>query len=266
MAHGVSPVPAQTSAHASAQGSAQGSAQAEFFTLGLAAIDGTLGKGILRGALHEILPASTDREDAALPAAFAALMAARAATPATRAVLWCGSGRDLYPDALEGFGLDPAFLIIAEARRSDHILAAMEEGLKAGALAAVIGEVPGLDLTASRRLQLAAAKSATPAFVIHRAPVAARGDAGTTSAAWSRWQVLPAASASPDVALRPSLCVGAARWRLVLLRCRAAPVSGSGPVEWCVEIADATRPFRLSAELAAGLREDPPAAQHHAGR
>lgn len=230
----------------------------DHLTLGLPAIDDALGVGLVRGALHEILPASADREDAALPAAFAAFMAARAATPDTSAVLWCGSGRDLYPDALEGFGLDPAFLIIAEARRSDHILCAMEEGLKSGALAAVIGEVPGLDLTASRRLQLAAAKSATPAFVIHRAPLAPSGRETTASAAWSRWQVLPQASADPDVPLKPSLCVGAARWRLSLLRCRAAPASGfaAWPVEWCVEISDATRPFHLSAGLSARLRDE----------
>ena len=49
--------------------------------------------------------------------------------------------------------------MIAETATDQDALAAMEEGLRYGVLGGVIGEIDRLDLTASRRLQLASEKA-----------------------------------------------------------------------------------------------------------
>lgn len=87
--------------------------------------------------------------------AFAALCAAH--TPGT--VIWVRPawGSDmLNPLGLSAF-LDPARLLLAQVRNQTDGLASMEEALRDGALPLVVTELTEpLDLTAGRRLQLAA--------------------------------------------------------------------------------------------------------------
>src|SRR5215472_3116980 len=121
---------------------------------GVAAIDAVLpGGGLALGALHEILGAGPDEEDGAAAAGFAAAIAGRIGRGL---VLWCLKQRDLHGPGLAEHGLDPARIAIVRAARDDDILWALEEGLRASALAAVIGEVGRLPMVAGRRLQLAA--------------------------------------------------------------------------------------------------------------
>ncbi|HEX6218004.1 MAG TPA: hypothetical protein VFZ35_01870, partial [Sphingomicrobium sp.] len=74
------------------------------------------------------------------------------------------SGR-IYP-----LGLGLADLIHVEARDARAALWAMEEGLRCGALAAVIGEIWGdpasLDFTATRRLAVAAERSGVACWLV----------------------------------------------------------------------------------------------------
>src|SRR5438309_8529640 len=122
----------------------------------VAAIDVALpGGGLARGALHELGGLGGDEEDGATAAAFLAGILARLAPP--KSVLWCLSADDLYGPGLAARGLTPRRIISVRARDDCTVLEAMEDGLKVPALAAVVGEVGALPLTASRRLQLAAA-------------------------------------------------------------------------------------------------------------
>ena len=86
---------------------------------------------------------------------FAAALAGRLAG----AVLWVQEARraeGLYPPGLAVF-FDPARLILARPAGALAVLQVMEEALRSGAAPLVVGEMAEApDLTASRRLQLAA--------------------------------------------------------------------------------------------------------------
>jgi protein ImuA len=204
-----------------------GAPPAQVLPFGSPALDAALpGGGLARGALHEILGAGGDEEDAAASAAFAAGILARLAGDG--AVLWCLAAGDLYGAGLAASGLGVADLVVARGRSDADILWAMEEGLRAPGLAAVIGEVGVLDATASRRLQLAAEASGVTALALRRwrtAAAAARHRALPTAAA-TRWRV----AAAPSRPEEGEPGVGRVRWRLDLLRCR-----GGIPAAWLVE-------------------------------
>ena len=122
---------------------------------GVAAIDRALpGGGLARGALHEILGAGGDEEDGALAAAFAAQILGRLTRPPTSpslsplgggegrgevgVVLWCLPRPDLYGPGLAAHGLDPGLVVLVRASRDAEILWAMEEGLRAPGIVAVV--------------------------------------------------------------------------------------------------------------------------------
>ncbi len=69
--------------------------------------------------------------------------------------LWISQKRTLYPPALKFFGIDPDRVIFIDVKNEKDLLWMTEEALKCQALCAVIAEIKDLDLTASRRLQLA---------------------------------------------------------------------------------------------------------------
>ena len=230
---------------------------------GVAAIDRALpGGGLARGALHEILGMGGDEEDGALAAAFAAGILARLDKDGT--VLWCMPRPDLYGPGLAAHGLDPERLVLVRARRDDEILWAMEEGLRAPGIAAVVGEVGVLPSVASRRLQLAAEHSGITAFLLRRwrdGGEAAR-ERDLPNAAATRWRI----AALPSVPARGEPGIGHPRWRVELLRCR-----GGEPARWEVEVTDATGSLSLAAALAdrpnAPFRDDavPPEKFRRAG-
>ena len=96
-------------------------------------------------------------------------------------------------------GLCPSRLLHVETWKPRHVLGAMEDALRLQGLAAVVGEVQEADMTATRRLVLAAAETGTPAFLI-RHPSRRGGDPlGTTSAAVTRWRISPCPGRRPVV-------------------------------------------------------------------
>src|SRR5215469_18272879 len=112
---------------------------------GIAAIDQVLpGGGLALGALHEILGVGGDEEDGALAAAFAASILGRLTATADGMVLWCLPRPDLYGTGLAAHGLDPARILLVRAPRDAEILWAIEEGLRAPGILAVVGEVGSL--------------------------------------------------------------------------------------------------------------------------
>ena len=206
--------------------------------LGVAPLDAHLPEGGLRvGALHEIDEAGFAAEHAALAALFAASIAARRPGP----VIWCLRGRDLFAPALVTVGLDPGRILFVETWNDAEVLPAMEEALHARGLAAVVGEVSRLSLTASRRLQLAAERTGVIALAIRRRRWRG-GESGSDepTAAATRWRVSPAPGAGPPLAGLPR-----ARWHVELTRVRGA----DAPRSWILDAPDATGHLRLPADL-----------------
>jgi protein ImuA len=212
--------------------------------IGIAAIDRALpGGGLARGALHEILGADGDEEDGALAAALAAYILGRLTGTADGMVLWCLPRPDLYGPGLAAHGLDAGRVVLVRAPRDAEILWAMEEGLRAPGVAAVVGEVGTLPAVASRRLQLAAERSGTTAFLLRRwrNDAQAARERALPNAAVTRWRI----TALPSRPARGKPGVGRPLWRIELLHCR-----GGEAACWEMEVPDATDHVSLAATLA----------------
>lgn len=150
--------------------------------------------GFLRGALHEI--AAARESEIAAATGFALALAARATS---RAVLWagedmaCAESGALHGPGLALLGLAPERFLAVQAAQLRDVLWAMEEALRCAAVGAVIGEIRGsrrdLDLTATRRLSLAAAGNNGIALLLRTTPGI------EPSAATTRWVISAAPSA-----------------------------------------------------------------------
>ena len=234
-----------------------GRAAAGVVPTGFEAIDRVLPEGgLARGALHEIVGEGADRA-----AASGFVIRLLRGLAAEGPVLWCLADPELYGPGLQRLGLAPDRLILARTRRDVDLLWAMEEGLKTPGLAAVLGEPQKLDLTASRRLQLAAESVGGLGLVLRPA------DGGKATAAVTRWRVASAPSAAPVSGQETPRDFGLmrGRWRVSLERCRgAAPTGEQGYGSWWVEEDDATRAVAVAADM--GDRSDTSApAVRHAG-
>ena len=181
-----------------------------------------IGAGLVRGALHEVCAASPGSG-----VAFAAILLARCGGQ----VLWIATEQEsnlVWPPGLIPFGLAPERLILARAARWAEALWAMEEALRCPALGGAVlmaGAGQGLDLTATRRLHLAA--EAGGVFGLLLRPDGAAG----ASAARTRWHIAPLSS--PD----------APRWRVSLLRQRGGAPAGP----WTIAVEAATGTLHLEA-------------------
>ncbi len=186
--------------------------------LGLAGIDRALpGGGLPLGCLHELQGAP--RQAAA--AGFAAALLGRLLGGSGHA-LWIGPRSDLFGPGLAALGLPPERLLVVRARGRERILWALEEALRCKGLVAALAEVDRLDLTGSRRLQLAAEATGVSALLLRPPPERAGAAA---SAAVTRWRITAAPGESAGREL------GAPVWRVELLRCRGGR-SGSWQVAW----------------------------------
>jgi protein ImuA len=173
-------------------------------------IDSALGGGLATGCLHEVVGAAGDGAATGFAAALAAGIAGRQG-----AVLWCLPRSDLYGPGLAAAGLDLSRLILATAERAADCLWAMEEGARSGVLAAVVGEVDRLSLTAARRLQLASETGGVTSFLL-RTGISA--DEAVIAA--TRWRIAAAPSGGRLWPEEPC-------WQAELLRCR-----GGRPGTW----------------------------------
>ena len=213
--------------------------------------------GLPLGTLHEFVEGGVESEHVAAATLFAAGILARA----RGTVLWCLKGRDLFAPALAAVGLGPDRVIYVETAKDSEVLPAMEEGLRHGGLAGVVGEVARLGLTASRRLQLAAEGSGVPAFAVRRwRNDVERASADEPTVAFTRWRISAAPSQAPQARKQspqagkqspqaggeapPAAGLGRARWRVDLLRCR-----GAEPHSWILDACDAEGRLSLPAVL-----------------
>ncbi|MCJ2034249.1 ImuA family protein [Methylobacterium sp. J-068] len=206
---------------------------------GVPALDAHLPNGGLRcGALHEVAETGAAAEHGALACLFTAGILARLPGP----VLWCLRGGDLFAPSLVGVGLMPGRIVFAETGNDAEALPAMEEGLRTRGLAAVVGEVSRLGLTASRRMQLAAERTGVMALVIRRWRTGAERGAGEgdPTVALTRWRVSPQPGAGPPMPGLPR-----ARWLVELTRARGA----DAPRSWILDAPDATGRLRVPSDL-----------------
>jgi protein ImuA len=211
----------------------------ESLPFGVDAMDGRIaGGGIMLGALHEMAGSSASIGDDAAALLFTAGLAARASAKGG-VVLWALRWRDLFAPGLAQAGLTPDRLIQAECRRDEDVLAVMEEGLRHGGLAAVVGEVGQAPMAATRRLQLAAEQSGTLALMLRKWRKNGVDPLGTPSSALTRWTIGCVPSAS-----LPVQGIGRPRWSVNLVRQR-----GGEPCHWIMEGCDAEGRLALPAGL-----------------
>jgi protein ImuA len=164
------------------------------------AFDSALGGGLADDALHEIAPA--EPQDGVAAMGFALALAARFLNQRPASALFisegfaAGESGALYGPGLAAHGLTLSRLVFVRAPDAALALWAIEEALKCGAPAAVIGELwslKGYSLAASRRLLLAARKGKVPALLIL---ASAYGQAERlSSAAETRFEISAAPSA-----------------------------------------------------------------------
>jgi protein ImuA len=163
-------------------------------------LDRALGGGLSGDTLHEIVPATPG--DGATAMGFALALAARFMAKHSAAGLILAedfAARDtgaLYGPGLVAHGLELGRLVFVRAPDAPALFQAMEEALKSGAPAVVVGEVWRLekyDLAVSRRLLLAARSGRAPALLVQAS--AYRAADRISSAAETRFEIAAAPSA-----------------------------------------------------------------------
>ncbi len=170
-------------------------------SFGIASLDQALAGGLVCGALHEVGPAAPLHGGVA--AGFTLALASLALKGGKQAVwiqpdfLVTEAGAP-YGPGLDLMGLPMERLVILRVPRSRDALWAMEETLKCRAAGAVVAELDGeeADLTATRRLALAAREGGGLGLILHsslasdRQPFCAQPSTATT-----RWEVASARGA-----------------------------------------------------------------------
>jgi protein ImuA len=207
---------------------------------GLPEIDRHLpAQGLLRNGLHDVSPAAYGDQPAAMGFALALALRRLADPQERRPLLWCRlatqereHGR-LYGHGLERLGLARQRFVTLTLNKPQSLLWTMEEALKSGALAIVIGDAGAAhaDLTVTRRLALAAAAGKTAGLLVF-----ARDDVAA-SASQTRWRAASMASLSPSC---DAAAPGGPCWLIELIKAR-----GGRPGQWLLEWHHAHHRFSL---------------------
>jgi protein ImuA len=109
------------------------------------------------------------------------------------AAVWIGKSSILFPPALKAFGILPDQVIFIDLKKEKDVLWAMEEALKCASLSAVIGEIPELSFTHSRRFQLVVEQSKTTGFILRSNPRSL-----TPNSCVARWKIKPLPSSNEE--------------------------------------------------------------------
>lgn len=219
----------------------------EVCPLGVEPIDRCLG-GLAIGATHEWLgPALEGGRGRAwlAPVTMLAWIASRQASrrqEADRAGLTVWVGRRTWASSwliAQTVGVEACLFV--DAHRPEERLWAIDQALRCAGVASVVGDATGLDLGASRRLQIAAETGKTLGLLTR--PVWERD---VLSASMTRWLV------SPVVGERPG-------WRLSLSRARGMVTEGCVWEVWW----DAARIVRVAAGVVDRADAPAPGADRH---
>lgn len=210
-------------------------------------IDAALAGGIARGRLHEIF--ALEGGDAGSATGFAGMLSIRLGG----GVVWLREesavrgGGHLYAPGLVEIGVNPARLLLGVLPDALSVLRAAADVVRCAGVGVAVIELHRdpkvLDLTASRRLALAAEESGVAALLLRIAatPVA--------SAADTRWAVRSCASQP-----LPANAPGHPTFELELLRQRGRGADGRWQVEWNREQAVFTSPTPSGAVVAVPAR------------
>ncbi len=195
---------------------------------GIASLDGALGGGLAYGCIHEIY--AVDAKDASAAAGFV-LSLANSMSETRQTIVWLRSQPSargkcvIQANGCMELGAIPENWLFGEFADRVALLRIAMDALRCTALGAVIVEcwngMRELDLTASRRLALAAEKSGIPLFLlrIDATPVPSAGQ--------TRWQVASAPSQS-----LPGRAPGRPTFDIELVRQRSGPNGLSWRLEW----------------------------------
>lgn len=184
------------------------------WTLGLASLDVALpDEALPYDACHDFTPLlKTD-----VPQVAGFVLALLQRLPRKGVIIWCQTlfnareyGR-LYAPGLLGSSVSPERLLFVSVPKDRDLALVLEECVRVRSIAAVVGEGPAPDFTASRRLTLAAQESHVPCLILNTG-----GDIGASAAA-TRWRVAPIAG-PPDN--QDPEGPGFTAWELTLARAR----------------------------------------------
>lgn len=195
--------------------------------LGYARLDAAIGGGLARGRLHELFAAEpADKGSSSGFTAMLACLVSQAGTP----LFWLREEAaerqgSLHVSGLAEIGMDPRRLVLVVPPDPVTLLRAAAEVVRCAGVGAVVIELwrnpRVLDLTASRRLALAAEASGVTALLL-------RAEAQPSpSAAQTRWSI----RAAPSAALEAG-APGLPAFNVELLRQRGRPDGGSWHLEW----------------------------------
>lgn len=197
------------------------------------AVDGWLPYGGLStGCIHEVKGASL-----ANAIAFSSILSARLAGDQGN-ILYFAPDRSLHPLGLLPYVVKLNQVLHVSARRRQDLAWAVMEALRCSQVSAVIALVDGLDLTESRRLQLAAEASGATGFLLGNAASA------PIASPITRWRVSSVIGKSGQRFDEPV-------WLLDLLYCRGGR-PGSWTLEWRDRKLQATQaqPMKLTTQEA----------------
>ena len=217
------------------------------WNLGLPQLDNHLPtQGLARSGLHDVSPRAYGDMPAAMGFALALALCRMVEPAEQRPLLWCrlaGQEREygrLYGHGLERFGLPRQRFVTVTLRKPTALLWTMEEALKSGALALVIGDADAAHagLTATRRLQLAAQAGKSAGLLVFSRPEAC------ATASHTRWVAGTGPSRSPPY---DHTAPGVPAWMIELTRAR-----GGRPGAWILEWHHAPHRFTLVPGLRGG--------------
>jgi protein ImuA len=194
--------------------------------LSLGAPDAALKGGLGLGELHELAPLAPFHSGASLGFA----LALSTLVPRDGPVVWVQQDfaaletGTLYGLGCDLFGLASLRLLVVRTATPRDTLWAMEEALKTRGIAAVIGELAqegqAADLTATRRLSLAAQQGGGLCLLLRQLPFSQPGAAAT------RWVVAATPGAADGLG-----GLGRTAFRLSLTKNRRGPC-GSWVLQW----------------------------------
>ena len=193
---------------------------------------------LINGELHEVtIPTPTD---AGAATGFCLSLLSNLLQNRNGTAIWCQHNSiidagEIYPPALLQWKIMPDQLIVLKLQRDKDVLWTMEEALRSQKPTAIIGEVAHANLTATRRLQIAAHQNNLPVLMLRP------GWKGTyNSAASKRWRIKTRKSQPRGLAKELNE-PGNPNWQVELYRCR-----GGAPGTWQMEWQNETNNLTLA--------------------
>ncbi len=209
--------------------------------LGCEAIDKVLPeRQLAQSALHDF-SCSQPRDTPSMDRFVLALLQRLPAAEPQKSIIWCQSDHNMrenghpYGPGLKAIGIAPERLVNVSLRKERDLAFVMEESLRSGAVAVVIGEGIPVGFTASRRLSLACQEMATPCLFLNTTAT------NEASAAATRWRIAPAIG-PPDEGDPHG--PGLTTWSVVLARARGGRAHPDS-IPWTVLWNNETHSFNL---------------------